>query len=362
MKILTVVADGAPGGGTTHVIQVARHLKECGIKGVYLVDKGSYLGNELRSVGHYVCEVRMFSVVAGLLMFLKAFFLFCKFGMFDVCHFHGSRARTNGLITSLFSKTTVYTVHGYHFHKNSVLKKKLKIILERVNYKFSYMVIYVCEYDRNIAKAERIMSQSAKSSAKNQVIYNGVEAEGNNYIEKSLDIVFVGRMVPQKNPMVMVDVLERVKFNSCEIIGDGPLLKEVKSAIKVKEISSTVNFSGGRPRDYVIETLRKSKVLVMPSSWEGFPILSLEAMANNCVVIAMDVGGLSEQIPSDCGFLIKEDEKNFRDKISDIVDLLLHDEQKRTAIATKARENVISNFEVKICNNNTIAAYKKIGG
>lgn len=295
-------------------------------------------------------------------MFLKAFRLFCKFGVFDVCHFHGTRARTNGLITSLFSKATVYTVHGYHFHKNTAFKKKLKIMLERLNYKLSDMVIYVCEYDRNIAKAERIMGQSAKSSVKNQVIYNGVEAEENSYTAKSLDIVFVGRMVPQKNPMVMIDVLDHVKFNSCEIIGDGPLLKEVKSAIKVKNLSDTVIFSGARPRDYVIETLRKSKVLVMPSSWEGFPILSLEAMANNCVVIAMDVGGLSEQIPSDCGFLIKEHEKNVRNQIYNIVDFLLHDEQKRTAIATKARENVISNFEVKICNNKTLSAYNKIGG
>ena len=53
MKVLQVVADGAPGGGTNHVLQILRGMPkniECGL----VTQQGSYLFDQARKLGVHV--------------------------------------------------------------------------------------------------------------------------------------------------------------------------------------------------------------------------------------------------------------------------------------------------------------------
>ncbi|NIP82963.1 MAG: glycosyltransferase, partial [Gemmatimonadetes bacterium] len=57
-------------------------------------------------------------------------------------------------------------------------------------------------------------------------------------------------------------------------------------------------------RDRVLALMGRAHALLMPSRFEGFPVVPLEAMAAGLPVIATSVGGLAEIVPGDAGVLI----------------------------------------------------------
>ncbi len=93
-------------------------------------------------------------------------------------------------------------------------------------------------------------------------------------------IGFVGRLADQKNPLAFVEVLaclvgagEPVKAT---IVGDGPLLGDVKSLAADRDVAHRINFRGWVRGP---ETLEGIDVLVHTSNYESLPYGLLEAMA-----------------------------------------------------------------------------------
>lgn len=153
-------------------------------------------------------------------------------------------------------------------------------------------------------------------------------------------IIFVGRLVWQKGadliPRIVRRVLSRVPNARFLIVGAGPLKDEVERRCRRMASSSSVDFLG--VRDDVPILLAAADVLILPSRWEGFANVILEAQAALTPVVVTDVEGIREAIePGRTGVVVKSGEP---DAFADAVVALLRDPGRCRALAQAARSRV----------------------
>lgn len=125
---------------------------------------------------------------------------------------------------------------------------------------------------------------------------------------KPVDMVFLGRMTPQKSPILFCQIVESVKKSlpetTARMIGDGELMPQIKEYIHNHKLDDTIELVGFQSNPYPY--LNAGKVMVMPSAWEGFGLVAIEAMCLGKPVICSGVGGLADIVDSCCGAKCKE--------------------------------------------------------
>ena len=156
------------------------------------------------------------------------------------------------------------------------------------------------------------------------------------------DLVFLGRLVSDKGIPVLLDALvllrKRGLFPSLTIVGAGPDAAFLHDRCQGLGLTGAVRFAGQIPRDQVVATLNRSRIMVVPSIVaEGFGIVALEGIACGCVVVASDSGGLPEAV-GPCGLIFPSGDAA---ALAMSLEKLLVDE---TAIAS-LRANAASHLE-----------------
>ena len=141
------------------------------------------------------------------------------------------------------------------------------------------------------------------------VSYIGVDTDrfqpGNTPIEeRAKRILFVGRMVEKKAPLLLIRAFADVKkqFPEAELvmIGTGPLLNEAKQL--ARDLQLQIEFLGAKNSSSVKSELDKVQLLCLPSvtaangDAEGFGIVLLEAQSCGIPVISSALGGSEEGI------------------------------------------------------------------
>lgn len=117
-------------------------------------------------------------------------------------------------------------------------------------------------------------------------------------------ILFVGRMVEKKAPLIMVQAFaqlrEQVPDAELVMIGDGPLLPAAKAL--AAELAVPITFAGACDSDEVLFHLQEARVFCLPSvtarngDAEGFGLVILEAQASGVPVVTSARGGAEEGV------------------------------------------------------------------
>ena len=133
-----------------------------------------------------------------------------------------------------------------------------------------------------------------------RVILNGIEIPKTKRPSLELHhpprLLMVGRMSLQKNPLLAIRALALLRELPwhCTMIGDGPLLAEVKEEADRLEISGRVDFKGWAPADEVTDVMSQSDILLIPSLSEGLPMVAVEALARGVAIVGSRIGGLAD--------------------------------------------------------------------
>jgi colanic acid/amylovoran biosynthesis glycosyltransferase len=124
--------------------------------------------------------------------------------------------------------------------------------------------------------------------------------------ERSLRIVCVGTLYEVKGHAYLIEACELLAQSGfdfeCRLVGDGPLLSELRERVQRAGLAERVLFLGRRTRDEIAALLRESDVLVAPSiptssgRREGIPVVLMEAMASGLAVVGSDISGIPELI------------------------------------------------------------------
>jgi len=123
-------------------------------------------------------------------------------------------------------------------------------------------------------------------------------------------LLFVGRLVPQKGVDVMLRafavVLRRCPWAQLVVVGDGDLQLYLKRVAYHLGIPHRVTFRDWQTGPGLVALYQRAAGLVVPSYYEPFGIVALEAMACGRPVIASRVGGLAEIIEDGVqGYLVE---------------------------------------------------------
>jgi glycosyltransferase involved in cell wall biosynthesis len=115
-------------------------------------------------------------------------------------------------------------------------------------------------------------------------------------------VLFVGRLVYEKGVHVLVNAVPRIleKVNAKFIIvGNGYMKEQLSNLVKVMGLSHKVLFTGFVDDETLRRLQKCADVSVVPSLFEPFGIVALEAMAAKSPVVVSDTGGLSEIVEHD---------------------------------------------------------------
>lgn len=210
----------------------------------------------------------------------------------DIIHAHDYKASTLAAFSGFKGKIIS------HLHNNCPFAKSwnLKTVLYNMCIPKFYKIIGVSDkvYEEAIFKN--------KMKNKYVTIYNYVDKnlviqKSDEYkYEKQYDLFFIGRLTEQKDPLLFIEIVNKLKNDKSNIqavmIGDGELKEECLKRIDEYNLSSNVDMVGFVSNPFPI--IKNSKVGIMPSKWEGFGLTAIEALILNKPVLNSGVGGLGE--------------------------------------------------------------------
>lgn len=123
-----------------------------------------------------------------------------------------------------------------------------------------------------------------------------------------LELLFVGRLVPEKGIDVLLDAVHRVRLAGIEvrlrIVGSGPLEAQLSETITRLSLAESVVLRGALAPSRVAAEFASADAFVLASRIEGMPGVLLEAMAHSLPVIATRVSGAEDIVDAPFGWLV----------------------------------------------------------
>ena len=106
-------------------------------------------------------------------------------------------------------------------------------------------------------------------------------------------LVYVGRLVPIKNPIGSVEILSELPNEyTLAVVGDGNERESVEQAVQKHDVENRVRICGALPYQKALETIAAADALVFSSHVESYGSVVFEALTLNTTVFARPVGAV----------------------------------------------------------------------
>jgi glycosyltransferase involved in cell wall biosynthesis len=223
-------------------------------------------------------------------------------------HFAGMAARTAFWIQKFFGISFSFTGHANDIFAPRNFEIGLRSLVDAAR-------VIVTETDF----AEKFLRERFPERADRiHRIYNGLTIAGfrrADFSSASPLIVAVGRLIDKKRFADLIRacrlLMERGRSFRCEIIGEGPLEKELHQQIHDLDLQNYVKLLGPKPQHEIAEHLAMGTVFVLPSvidasgGMDNLPTVITEAMATGLPVISTPIGGIPEMVvQNETGMLV----------------------------------------------------------
>ncbi|MGC8862135.1 MAG: glycosyltransferase family 4 protein [Armatimonadota bacterium] len=156
-------------------------------------------------------------------------------------------------------------------------------------------------------------------------------------------LLYVGRVAREKNLEMLLRALRKLadRYPNLKliIVGGGPAFGETRQLVEKLALTEHVRFTGMLSRDQIDPIYSAADLFVFPSATETQGIAICEAMSAGLPVVAVNAGGIPENIQDGVdGFLTANEPGAFADRI----EFLITHENERTEMGARARANARS--------------------
>lgn len=272
----------------------------------------------------------------------------------DIIHVHSTWAGLFVRLPYLFRKRKakiIYQSHGWSFLMDtSKYKKNIYAFVEKILSIPTDKIINISNYEQNQA------IKYGLNKNKMVMIYNGVEDKVNksnlklNWDKNKINLLFVGRLDRQKGLDLFLDVYNKMELDNIHlyVIGTGVLDNSLPKN------TETVTYLGWIDNKDIDAYYQACDAVIMPSRWEGFGLVAIEAMKNSKAVIVSNRGALPELIEDDfTGYIFNIENKNSLKN-----SLLKLDKEKINILGINGRNIYLQKFIDKIFVNKMYKLYK----
>lgn len=336
------------GGGEKWHYEMSLRMHAIGYKILLISAKGSELIK--RAMGH---NVPFRTIRIRNLSFLNPFKVYLIYHMLK-------KEKVGTLIVNLSTDLKVAGIAAKIAGvKNIIYRRGSAIPIRNTilnRYIYRHIVTRIIANSKETRRTILMNNPNLVPEKKIRVIYNGMNLK--SYDQQNIETLYsrkdnefvignAGRLSEEKGQVFLVDLAKALKSKGYKfkilIAGIGKLEVKLKKYAESKGVTEEVIFLG------FVENIRSFNqsidVFVLPSLYEGFGYVLVEAMANRKPVIAFDIGTTAEIIENNkTGFLV---EKGNLKQLTEKIELLINNNELRENMGNLGRKRVeeVFNFE-----------------
>ncbi|MGO5588728.1 glycosyltransferase family 4 protein [Collinsella sp. LCP19S3_A7] len=178
-------------------------------------------------------------------------------------------------------------------------------------------------------------------------------------LEKNSYILFLGRLVPEKRPELLIDAFKSINTtNKCLVIagGSSDTSEYVRQLHERAKGDSRILFTGfvtGKP---LAELYSNAYCYVLPSDVEGMPMSLLEAMAYGCACVTSDISECSDVLAETGAVFTRGDVAALRE----VLTALLSNPAYVAKLGAKAKARLESEYDWDSVVERTLGVYKGV--
>ncbi len=309
-----------------------------------------------------------------LVRFLKSVFLPFKlkniFKNVDIIKTNQVEGAWVGLLAKIFFRKILIVRGGYEWLRNYREIPQRKGLINYLKFLLNYSYIFINELlAYRFANIIMITSQSTidfivktfklKWKKKKILLFpNFVDVDlfrPKNLEKKDKSILFVGRLVKEKNLLNLLKALKNLNDFTLDIIGTGPQAGFLRKQAGLLAVN--VKFLGVFRNDKLPDIYNKYETVILPSFFEGNPKVLLEAMSCGATCIGTNVRGIKEIIKhKENGYLCNPTTDSIRNAIIE-----LHKNKKlRLVLGNNARIFIEKNFSLDNIVKKEFLLYKSV--
>jgi glycosyltransferase involved in cell wall biosynthesis len=264
-----------------------------------------------------------------------------------------------GLLSRLIAKRlgilSIYTIHGYHFHRTSgIFSWMFFYPIERLTAFKNCIAVTINQQDYLVA---------AKMGYKDVYKISGVGITTNQSSIETLfshsdqiKLIAVGELNKNKNHILLLKLVQKMRYKynlKLQIIGEGNHRKKLEHLINKYKLHGQIELIGFV--DDVQDRLVHSDIFILPSHREGLSKALMEAMSAGLPVLASNIRGNEYLIEVGSGGYLF-DPKNLSDLISKF-ELMLRIKSQWGKMGL-FNKNAIQLYSQEIVNNQMLQIYK----
>ncbi len=358
------------GGIQTHIAELSRALAQKGVEThVFIVGQGSKKpGKYIKKKNLYVHPIPCIPLPRLTLGEYLSFSLNVgrKIKTYDLDLIHGHSMYSFGY--ALVKKLPyVLTMHGtqlnefrgslhYGAHPNHVITDFSSMLMERYSGRKADKIIVVSNENRN-----DVIAQYGVPRDKIATIPNGVDVTRFSSSNcKSKTLIFVGRLHERKGIDKLLEsfskVIKEEKNAFLNIVGSGEdeiRLKDMAKKLGLRK--KNLEFHGFVTEEELTKIYEGSSIFVLPSYYEGFGIVLIEAMSAGLPLVSVRTGGATEVIEEGKnGYLVDHD------NMHEALLKLLGDEKLRVRMGRASRKMVEKEYAWDKIAGDVIKVYDEV--
>ena len=309
----------------------------------------------------------------------------------DIIHAHDWMVGSAAIeLAFRYGKPLVTTIHSTEFGRSRGIRDGYQMRIHEAEKRLVELSDHVIVCSESM---KREIQDLFGVTGKISVIPNGVDTSKFNFeidrdaikekygVKRSSKLIlFLGRLVYQKGVNVLIGALPIIlaRYSNAKsnanaeegrdvelvIVGEGPMRKQLEKDAAYLGVTKHVVFTGYLDDYEARNLLKAADVVVVPSLYEPFGIVALEAMAAKTPVVASDVDGLSELIRDGEG--VKVPPNNSEILAASIIKILSDEDEERAKGGVVVERMLEKGFERAIdlnwdkISDATIGVYAKV--
>jgi len=292
---------------------------------------------------------------------------------FDVIHAHDWLvAGAAWTISKVLRVPLVSTIHATEFGRNSGLHNEINRYIDGKEWRLTYESRRIIVNSRYMVR--ELVDHFSIPADKIDIVPNGIEPDRllcatdievlrqkHNMPQRNV-ILFVGRLVYEKGAQVLLQAVPAVLREHPDtlfvIAGDGPYKPFLEQLVREQNVAGNVRFFGKANDRDLSELLTLASVQVVPSLYEPFGIVALEAMAAGVPVVTSDRGGLVDIIKHlDNGLTTFAEEGN---SVAWALLQLLNNAGLACKVKAAARADVLENYTWAAIAKQTAETFERV--
>ncbi|MBT7237949.1 glycosyltransferase family 4 protein [Candidatus Woesearchaeota archaeon] len=240
----------------------------------------------------------------------------------------------HNMLKKVIKKEKIDILHQFHLFNLGgaviLAKKNKKLITSLIGwdtydpirpvpkYLHKYMAWIMNGSDKLITSSKHMYSSAKKQGCKKEIkiIPHGVNSQKAKSIDirkkynikKNDKIIFsLQRLHERKGLKYLILAASKIKYKNIKFIigGKGPELNNLKKLTRKLKLEDKIKFLGYIPEEDMINFYKKSDLFVLPSLYEGFGIVYIDALINGLPIVTTKCGGSEVMVNDSNGIMVK---------------------------------------------------------